>query len=197
VISADLFAPFVADTGAGIFAPERPRADLRYVGLRCACGGERFGVAGWPRVASGSGGLILRTLRRIWREAREPMERGESSESPFWLPVRVACEACGREAMLLDGTQLAGRLPESERDHPREGCRCRACRRGVFQLEVGLAGVGREGTDGDDDSPHLGTPRSAEVVVRCVSCHRQARIAWSAPPPSDRQIHLDRLYGRS
>ena len=35
-----------------------------------------------------------------------------------------------------------------------------------------------------------------ELVIRCASCHRQARIAWSDARPSEQEVRLDLLYGR-
>ena len=113
------------------------------------------------------------------------MQAGELVDSPFWLPVSVCCEACGREEILLDGETVVVRLPEGRRNEPREAYRCRVCRRGIVELAVG-------------EAPDSHFPKRAdyEIVAHCSSCHRQARIAWSRGLPNEQEVRLDVLYGR-
>ena len=68
---------------------------------------------------------------------------------------------------------------------PRESYRCRVCRRGSVEVVVGEARDARSEIRADHD-----------IVARCFSCHRQARIAWSEGRPSAQEVRLDMLYGR-
>lgn len=168
------------------FEPERRDPDLAYTELRCRCGGALFRLAGRPRVAEGRGPFFLRTLGRIWREARIATKDGEPVESPFRVPVVAFCEGCGSEAALLrieSRHESANRSIESE---PRESIRCRVCRRGRFELALG--------------QPKSASPTApvlfAELVAHCHACRRQARIAWIDERPSEQALRLDALYGR-
>ena len=167
------------------FGPEQPRDDLHYVGLRCACGSYGFHLSGWPRVATGPGGFFWRSVARVFREARQPTQIGELRESPYWLPVFARCDACGRESTLLDRAGAPGVLPPERWNEPRESYRCRTCRRGSVELLMGEAGADQR----------FG-PAESELLVRCVSCHRQACVAWSPDRPTEQQARLDQLYGR-
>jgi len=159
---------------------------MTYVGLGCPCGSERFHVSGWPRVASGRGSFFWRTVSRVWRAARLPMQDGEPVESPFWLPVFARCDRCGEESVLLDWADGVGLMFAGRRDEPRESYRCRVCRRGSVELVVG-----------DAADPDRASRVDFEVIARCASCRRQARIAWSeGGRPSDQEVRLDLLYGR-
>jgi hypothetical protein len=164
---------------------DRRNSEMSYYGLGCRCGGAQFLLAGWPRSVTGEGGFFWRTVARVWREARAPMQDGEPVESPFWLPVGLICEACGREAMFLDGGDVAGRMPVDQRNAPRESYRCRVCRGGSVEIVVGEA---RDAcTEARADH---------EIIAHCCACHRQARIAWSEGRPSAQEVRLDVLYGR-
>ena len=158
---------------------------LSWSELVCACGTEAFRITGWPRITTGRGGLFWRSVMRVFRETRQPMEEGELLESPFWLPLRARCDRCEREAVLLDHDVVAGRLPEEGRREPLESYRCRVCRRGRMGLLVGSVADAME-------------PDRADfvVVVRCRACERESRVAWSRGRPSEQEVQLDVLYGR-
>lgn len=153
--------------------------------LRCSCGAAGFRLTGWPRVTTGRGGLFWRSVARIFREARQPMDQGELRESPFWLPIRARCTVCDLEAVLLDASVVGERLPETRRGEPLESVRCRVCRRGRMEVLIG------EEVDAaaPDRADHV-------VVARCLSCARESRIAWSRGRPSEQEVTLDLLYGR-
>lgn len=182
-----LFGNLETDPSLPVFVPERLHDEMAYAALRCACGVEVFRLAGWPRIASGRGGFFWRTLARVWREARLPMKDGELIDSPFRLPIEARCQGCERDEMLFDDEKVADRLAVNRRGEPRESIRCRACRRGLFELVVGVAMEERL------DSPFTA---AVEIVTRCHSCHTLARIAWSGGQRSDQEIRLDLLYGR-
>ena len=168
-------------------APAFARGDdgLAWSRLGCACGADVFRITGWPRITTGRGGLFWRSLTRVFRETRQPMEEGELLESPFWLPLKARCEACEREATILDEARVGDRLPASGRHEPLESYRCRVCRRGRMQLLLGCA------------SDTLSPDRADYVVVaRCRACERESRVAWSKGRPSDQEVKLDLLYGR-
>jgi hypothetical protein len=156
-----------------------------YVGLACGCGGCAFRVTGWPQVAMGGGGFFWRSVMRVFREARLPMEEGDLAESPLWLPVTVGCCDCEREALVFEGEGVVGRLPVERHDEPREALRCRVCRRGFFELVAG-------------EAADLGAAARVdlELVARCRACHRENRVAWSIGRPSAQEVSLDLLYGR-
>ena len=168
------------------FSPENWSEGMAYVGLRCSCGNASFHLSGWPRVVTGPGGFFWRTVSRVFREARLPMQDGEMAESPFWLPVFARCDRCSREGVLLDGEFVVGKMPGSRTQEPRESYRCRVCRRGSVELVLGEAA-----------DPDRVLRADFEVVARCCSCKRQARIAWSeGGRPSAQEVRLDHLYGR-
>lgn len=174
------------DPSLATFAPERRDREMTYVGLGCPCGSPHFHLSGWPRIATGRGGFFWRTVSRVWREARLPMQNGEPVESPFWLPVFARCDRCAREVALLDGAAVLGQLGAARRDEPRESYRCRVCRRGTVELVLGCAADPADAARAD-----------FEVVARCRSCERQARVAWSeGGRPSEQELRLDHLYGR-
>ena len=158
---------------------------LEWSALRCPCGSDAFRLTGWPRITTGRGSLFWRSVTRVFRETRQPMEEGELREAPFWLPVWAACEACDRRSMLLDAACVVDRLAEEGRDEPLESYRCRVCRLSRVQLVVG------EGIDADapDRVDHV-------VVARCAACERESRVAWSRGRPSEQEVTLDLLYGR-
>ncbi len=151
----------------------------------CGCGGVGFHVYGWPRIALGRGGFFWRSVTRVWREARLPLEDGEPTESPFLPPLFVRCVRCEREAALLDDPRVRDAMPETARREPRESLRCRACRRGRFALSAGFAEDAADATRID-----------VEIVSRCLACEREGRIAWSHARPSEQEVRLDLLYGR-
>jgi len=153
--------------------------------LSCACGSEAFRITGWPRITTGRGGLFWRSVIRVFRETRQPMEEGELLEAPFWLPLRACCERCEREAVLLDHELVADRLSEAGREEPLESYRCRVCRRGRMSLLVG--------SEVDAMSP---ARADFVVVARCRACARESRVAWSHGRPSEQEMKLDILYGR-
>ena len=158
---------------------------LAWVRLGCACGSDVFRITGWPRITTGRGGFFWRSVARVFREARQPMEEGELVDAPYWLPLFARCEACEREATLLDDAAVGDRLPEAGRDEPLESFRCRVCRRGRMRLLVGSAS---DGVDPD---------RADYVVVACCrACERESRLAWSKGRPSEQEVRLDLLYGR-
>lgn len=163
----------------------RPAEDYAYATLRCRCGHERFHLSGWTRIATDGGGFFWRSLTRVFREARVLMDDGEPAESPFWLPVFLRCDACGRESALADREGLAGRLPDERRGEPREAFRCRACRRGSVEVALGVAEDAARAERVD-----------LEVIARCHRCTRVHRLAWSRGRPSDQEVRLDLLYGR-
>jgi len=168
------------------FSPERRDEEMTHVGLGCPCGSDRFHLSGWPRIATGRGGFFWRTVSRVWREARLPLQEGEPAESPFWLPVFARCDRCTLESVLLDGVGGGGQMSAARRDEPRESYRCRVCRRGTVGLVVGHAA-----------DPVQVMRVDFEVIARCSSCQRQARVAWSeGGRPSDQEVRLDLLYGR-
>ncbi|MEM9175382.1 MAG: hypothetical protein AAGC67_09110 [Myxococcota bacterium] len=158
---------------------------LSWRALACACGGEGFRITGWPRITTGRGGLFWRSVLRVFRETRQPMDEGELRESPFWLPLRARCERCEREAVVLDDPSVADRLSDAGRAEPVESYRCRVCRRGRMALLVGSAADAK-------------SPERADfvVVARCRACTRESRVAWSRGRPSDQEVALDVLYGR-
>jgi len=202
------------DASLPVFAPERRDPEMRYLGLRCPCGGWIFRLTGWPRLAAGEGGYLLRTLVRVWREARQPMDAGEPEESPFLLPVQLECERCGRKGPLFEAPDRPDRVGPAGRAQPREAYRCRACRRGRIALVIGVAGVVAPGDPGggatrreSEAASREGRGAAAagvgeaadavELIARCEACRRQARIAWSDARPSPQERRLDLLYGRS
>jgi len=185
-VESALFGHLKIDPSLPAFAPERRDAAMEYIGLACPCGGSAFHLSGWPRVASGGGSFFWRSVARVWREARLPMQDGEPAESPFFLPLFARCDGCLLESVLLDGPLVVGQWPLEQRSEPRESLRCRACRRGSVEIVVGQAA-----------DPAYASRVDFEVVVRCVSCLRQARVAWSdGGRPSEQEIRLDQLYGR-
>lgn len=180
-----LFSPLVTHDAPPPATLGRGDESLAWTGLSCECGSLAFRLTGWPRITTGRGGLFWRSVARVFREARQPMEEGELLESPFWLPLRARCERCEREALLLDQEVVADRLPEAGRSEPLESYRCRVCRRGRMGLRVGSAI--------DAMSPERG---DFVVVARCRACARESRVAWSRGRPSEQEIKLDALYGR-
>jgi ribosomal protein S27E len=185
----ELLGRFETDPSLPVFTPERSDRKMVYCALGCACGVDVFRMTGWPRVISGRGGFFWRSMTRVWREARLPMQDGEWVVSPFWLPLFARCHGCGREQTLFDHERVAGRKAATGRADPKESIRCRVCRRGLVELVVGMA---QPAGEGDRD----GTPRAVEVVTHCHRCHRQARIAWSDDGRSEQEDKLDLLYGR-
>lgn len=172
------------------FVPERRLEDARYAAVVCDCGHRRFLLSGWTRIATAGGSFFWRSLTRVWREARVAMEDGEPAESPFWLPLFLRCEACGREITVGGEEDLgpvgeSGRWPVARYAEPRESFRCRVCRRAAHAVVVGRAFDAR-----------LPERMDLEVVVRCDACHRQHRVAWLHDRPSDQEVQLDLLYGR-
>lgn len=173
-----------------------PRADGRdedweHVRLACRCGGDGFRIVGWPRAASAVGGVFRRSFTRVFREVRAAMQPPESAESPFRLPLFVACDRCGDERALLDRESVPGRIANEHRHLPRESLRCRVCRRGRFAVDVSLAGLatsagGRGSAEG----------AAVEVRAHCRACHHTTRIAWADERPSEQALRLDLLYGR-
>jgi hypothetical protein len=186
-VDARLLDDWVTDPALAVFEPERRDPEMTYVALCCGCGGHIFRLAGWPRLATGRGGFFWRTIARVWREARMPMEAGEPLESPFLLPLDVQCDRCDRRATVFDAPGVAGWLAPAERRQPRESYRCRACRRGRVELVAGLA---------VDVSEGPARACAFELVARCHACHRQARVAWADARPNPQQVRLDLLYGR-
>ena len=87
------------------------------------------------------------------------------------------------------GERMPGCLTAAKRAEPKEAIRCRVCRRSMMELVVG---VDRAAVDGE----RVAHRSAVEVVSRCHSCHRQARIAWSDARRSKQEIKLDLLYGR-
>jgi hypothetical protein len=176
-----------------VFTPDRREPAMVHGGLRCRCGELVFRLSGWPRAISGDGSFFWRTLARVWREARIPTVSGEPIESPFWLPIFARCRQCDREEVLFDGDSGVGHMPAARRHEPRESYRCRVCRRSGVEIVVGVA------RDPRLDAAPGGAPddRAAlEVVARCHSCHRQARLAFFDGRASIQEIRLDLLYGR-
>jgi hypothetical protein len=143
-------------------------------------------------VAAGPGGQFWRTLARVWREARQTRHDGEPLESPFWFPLWLRCDECGCEDRLFELPDLVGRLDSAAQLAPREAYRCRVCRRGSVEVVVGVAGFD------DTQATHANAPDQAvvEVITRCLTCRRQARIAWSDGRPTSQEMRLDHLYGR-
>jgi hypothetical protein len=185
-VDSSLLGDLELDESLSTFTPARLDEHSTYVGLGCPCGGEGFHLSGWPRVATGQGGFFWRTVSRVWREARVPMQDGEPVESPFWLPVFARCDRCSRERKLLGGDDIVGQIAISFAEEPRESYRCRVCRRGSVDLVVGRA------ADPEQDSR-----ADFEVFARCRSCTRQARVAWSeGGRRTEQEVRLDHLYGR-
>lgn len=180
-----LFLPLETNDASPPATLGRGDDGLVWSGLACPCGSEAFRVLGWPRITTGRGGLFWRSVTRVFRETRQPMEEGELLESPFWLPLRLHCERCDRETGLLDHALVADRLSDSGREEPLESYRCRVCRRGRMSLMVGTA-------------VDAATPERADfvVVARCRACVRESRVAWSHGRPSEQEMKLDALYGR-
>ena len=110
---------------------------------------------------------------------------GEPLESPFWLPIFARCSKCAREEAILDHESVFGRMDPGDRRAPREAVRCRICARGRFELVAGMTFVAE-----------FESPAIFDLTARCHACHRQARIAWSLDPGTDRERRLDLLYGR-
>ena len=169
---------------------------MEYSALRCPCGATEFRISGRPQVTSGSGSYFWRTLTRVWREARQITQDGEPLDSPFSLPLGLECAACGRKEEILRAADSDVLLPQSIESQPREAYRCRACRRAVVQLVIGVVGLETL----IDERPGHPTPLSSggavEVVARCKACKREARIAWSDQRPTHQEVQLDVLYGR-
>lgn len=184
-MSPSLFGELETNSDLRTFAPDKLQDEMTYVSLACRCGHERFHLSGWPTIASGTGGFFWRSLTRVFREARLPMEEGELVESPFWLPMFVRCDQCSRESTLLDDPRVAGSLPIERRGEPVESFRCRVCRRGSLELVVG--------TSVDAARPDR---LDLEIIARCATCHREHRVAWSKGRPSEQEVRLDLLYGR-
>lgn len=153
--------------------------------LACPCGSESFRVIGWPWSAVGPGGALRRTLARVLRETRAALTLDSSDAPLFWLPLFGVCEACGREARLLDEASLPGRLAEPARSLPRESHRCRVCRRGTFRLAIAV-GCGADPRD----------RAAGEIRAHCCACHRATRLAFADARPSEQSRRLDLLYGR-
>ncbi len=184
-----LFENFEADESLPVFTPERPDLEMVYFALRCPCGAERFRLAGWPCAVSGPGGFFWRSVARVWREVLLSVGEEDGLSSPFWLPLSTCCDGCGRDEKLFDEDHVAGRLAANERARPRESIRCRICRRGLFELVVGVA---RDSAQNE----RVDFPSEVEVLLRCHTCHRQARVARSESQGSEQEIQLDLLYGR-
>ncbi len=191
-VSLRLFGIWTRDPGSRDFSPERRDPEMDYRVLRCPCGSRSLRLSGWPRVAAGRGGQFWRTLTRVWREARQTLQGGEPLESPFWLPLWLRCDECGREDRLLESPDLVGRLDPEAQLEPREAYRCRICRRGSVEVVVGVAGFDVT----ESALANAGDRGAVEVIALCLTCHRQARIAWSDGRPSSQEIQLDHLYGR-
>ena len=191
-VSLRLFGIWTCEPGSRGFYPERRDPEMDYRALGCPCGSKSLRVSGCPRVAAGRGGLFWRSLTRVWHDARRTLQDAESPESPFWLPLWLACDECGREDRLLESPDLVGRLEGEPGLEPREACRCRVCGRGSVEVAVGVAGF-----DVTESPRAEAAGRGAvEVITRCLGCHQQARIAWSDGRPASQAIQLDRLYGR-
>jgi hypothetical protein len=180
-----LFDDLVLDPSSPVFVPVRSNVDLRYAGVLCRCGDSRFQVQGWPRLALGRGGFFWRSVTRVWREARLPIEHGEPTESPFLPPLFVRCMGCGHDAAVLDDPRVRDAMPSTARGEPKESLRCRSCRRGRFFLSAGFA-----------EDPADVNRLDIEIVARCVACAGEGRIAWSHARPSEQEVRLDLLYGR-
>ncbi len=181
----ELVAGFRIETSAAPPDFER-RTGWEHCGLACECGRSAFRVVGWPRGGSGPGGVVWQTFARAFRETRAVLRSGSADEPMFELPLSAACEACGREIVLLDDPRVAGRMPAERRDRPRESYRCRVCRRGAVSIRIACC---------DGGPPRGGA--AFEVHVDCVACRRTARIAAADSRASEQQQRLDRLYGRS
>ena len=184
-MDASLLGELADEASPPGFTPESSRGDLRHVGLACPCDHNVFRITGWPRIALGRGGLFWRSVTRIWREARLSLQAGEPAESPFWLPVTVACRRCGRARRIFDSELVAERLSEEGQREPQESLRCRICRRGAFELVAGMA------TD-----PVSHERIDVELIARCRACQRQTRVAWFRGRPGEQEVRLDLLYGR-
>lgn len=202
-VDCDFFKDFETDRSLSAFVPERPDREMDYRALRCPCGGESFRLTGWPRILSGKGGFFWRSVARVWRETRLPMQDGgEEVASPFWLPISTCCHGCDLEQTLLNDERVAGRMAPAERVGPKEFVRCRVCRRGLFKIVVGVsrgAVLGQHVQVGSDSNVNVNIEVNAinvEVLSHCRSCHLQARIAGSVDQRSEQEIQLDLLYGR-
>lgn len=179
------------DSQPGAFAEpgaELGASGMKFHGVRCGCGGSIFQAAGSPRHASGRGGHFIRTLRRVWQEAREQDAVDFVSAAPYLWPLSLRCEACGERGELAFPSLAPN--PPAQADAaaaapaPLESYRCRACRRGEMHLGLGVSG----------DEP---TARSAvALVAHCSACRRHAILAGWDERPSPQEIELDRLYGR-
>lgn len=186
---------------------------MKYLALRCRCGSGTFRVTGRPRAGVGLGSHFWRTLTRVWREARQPLHEGAPIESPFRLPLRLKCEVCGAEGLILDGmsgrnrsgasasrasaTSVDGAAATADPAEPWEAYRCRVCRRGEVAVVVGLTGFARpERVEGETCADRSRVEGAAEVVCSCRSCRRQERLAWLDDRPTLQEVQLDRLYGR-
>jgi len=111
------------------------------------------------------------------------MHDGEPAESPFAFPLTLKCARCAREDEIFSDEGFGSSGAGSAESRPREAYRCRACRRAVVELVVGVT-----------NSEPLRA--AAEVVARCRACQREARIAWYDARPSSQELRLDHLYGR-
>ena len=99
--------------------------------------------------------------------------------------AHIATRAMHECPMLLDGADVAGRIPEAMRGEPIESVRCRLCRRGSVELVLGVA---RDAMSRDRVA--------VELRARCGACRRQSKVAWSDARPTDQEVRLDLLYGR-
>jgi hypothetical protein len=169
---------------------------MKYWALRCPCGATEFRVSGRPQVTSGSGSYFWRTLTRVWREARQATRDGEPVDSPFSLPLALECAACGRKEEIFSTAQWEAVRPRVIESQPREAYRCRACRRAVVELVIGIVGFDAPIDEPSDHAKPMASDGAVEVVARCQACKREARIAWSDRRPSHQEVQLDVLYGR-
>ena len=134
-----LFDNWNCDSSLPDFSPLRRDSEMRYWAIHCPCGSNSFRVAGWPSISSGAGTLFWRTLARIWREARQTTRDGEPVDSPFALSLLLQCDECDRKEELFAGVDWEALEMPNDPTRPREGYRCRACRRAPVEVVVGVA----------------------------------------------------------
>lgn len=149
----------------------------RRFAVACRCGRGAFRVLGFPDDSEPRGPLdrVLRTFRRGLSELVEPAGlRG---------PIQLACEACGRQAVLFD-PRLHGRGRRDRRaqDDVRrtglEAIRCRLCRRS--QLEVAIAVVYTPRWSGrPEDAPEKPEDEfdRFRLHARCAACENPFLVA--------------------
>ena len=171
-----------------------PGASEVAVGLVCPCGSELFRVLGVPASmarGAGRGSYILRSLLRVVREVRVAAAEPGQGGGLLGAPIEMACVGCG--------TRLAfglAAVPDPAQPEPAlEAYRCRPCRRSTMRAFAVLRYKGLDLSE----KPHPGDEERYDrwrLVLRCATCRSVADVA-NESLRSDRDLAIDRLYGRT